>query len=542
MISNLLALCWRWSGRVLPAALLMLAPAWPALADPFFAMHYIAAYDQGNYVTVHDPKNFTEFEYESPRFPKAIKSARAVRTLLGDTIIVSFGDKTPPTLLFPGDFKTVPRVGARAAVIVSNDADTLDVACDGKYAVVVGANSATPVSLIDLGAQREVATLAYPGKLARAVAVDEEGTQALVVLDTTPIESASTIRRLTITPQGGLVDTGEQLAYGAEYVSRVSIAPGGKTGVAVVGFGTSRLVTFALPGLAVRGSTNLTGGTGNAVAFSPDGDRVYVRSGRRAVAPDVIESFVFDPNTGVIGQAATLTISGLSGFTGVIYQTSMAITSDGTSLVVAEENSDGRLPAPRIAVFNPANGALQTSKSLAQGAKPQIVATPRACKSMSATQTAIEYYHAAFDHYFATSIADEITKLDNGTFAGWARTGKQFNVFANGAAGTVPTCRFFSTSFGLKSSHFYATSASECATVKANPNWEFEGEVFATQAPAADGTCVPPNVPLYRLYNNSTGGAPNHRYTTQTDVRTQMIAQGWIPEGLGIGVVACLPP
>ena len=34
------------------------------------------------------------------------------------------------------------------------------------------------------------------------------------------------------------------------------------------------------------------------------------------------------------------------------------------------------------------------------------------------TISVIEYYHAVFDHYFVTGIADEITKLDNGTFAG----------------------------------------------------------------------------------------------------------------------------
>ena len=75
------------------------------------------------------------------------------------------------------------------------------------------------------------------------------------------------------------------------------------------------------------------------------------------------------------------------------------------------------------------------------------------------------------------------------------------------------------------------------------------GAVFEGGTPVAtfndasrtDGTCAPPSVPLYRLYNNGSGGAPNHRYTTQTDVRTQMIGQGWTPEGLGIGVVACVP-
>ena len=35
------------------------------------------------------------------------------------------------------------------------------------------------------------------------------------------------------------------------------------------------------------------------------------------------------------------------------------------------------------------------------------------------------------------------------------------------------------------------------------------------------------------------GGAPNHRYTTSTVTRGQMLALGWVPEGAGDGVVAC---
>jgi hypothetical protein len=49
-------------------------------------------------------------------------------------------------------------------------------------------------------------------------------------------------------------------------------------------------------------------------------------------------------------------------------------------------------------------------------------------------------------------------------------------------------------------------------------------------------------MPLYRLYNNGLSGAPNHRYTIHASVRSQMIAQGWIPEGNGPdGVFACVP-
>ena len=188
------------------------------------------------------------------------------------------------------------------------------------------------------------------------------------------------------------------------------------------------------------------------------------------------------------------------------------------------------------------------SKQTAHGVgSPQTISLSGAgAQSASAdTVAAIEYHHAAFDHYFVTAIADEITKLDNGTFVGWARTGLSFNVYpTSGApAASVPVCRFFSTSFAPKSSHFYTPSAPECAVVKTNPNWQFEGEVFNV-APAAesDGSCPANTRPVYRLYNNGQGAAPNHRYTTDLAVRQQMIAQGWVPEGYGtVGIIMCSP-
>jgi hypothetical protein len=445
-------------------------------------------------------------------------------TVISEAGFVPLGNTPPPPSQIP----------------VSNDADTLDVACDSTTAVVVGANGASSVALVDLASRQQVASVAYTGKVARSVAVDDQATQALVVTDDKPVSTGGVVRRLVIAG-GTLNDSGESLAFGTEYVARAFLAPNAKFGVAIVGSGATRLVSFSVPGLVQGSSVNLAGGAGNAVAFSPDGTRVYVRSGNRGVK-DVIEAFAFDPATGAIGQTRLYRNDTVGGFTGPVYSTPMVITPDGNYLMAADEDIGGNPPAPRLVALDAATGAQVQSVALAATARPTIAATRRACNAAPATQTAIEYYHAAFDHYFATSIADEIAKLDNGTFAGWARTGRQFNVYANGSAGTVPTCRFFSTSFGARSSHFYATSAAECTTVKANTNWQFEGDVFATQPPAADGSCGAGTTPLYRLYNNGDGGAPNHRYTTQTDVRTQMIGQGWIPEGLGIGVVACVPP
>ena len=166
-------------------------------------------------------------------------------------------------------------------------------------------------------------------------------------------------------------------------------------------------------------------------------------------------------------------------------------------------------------------------------------------------QTAIEYFHAAFGHYFVTTIPDEIAKLDAGEFSGWQRTGQTFEVFG-GITGQLPqgvaVCRFFSVSFAPKSSHFYTPVANECALVKTNPDWQFEGEVFnvldASGAFGTPGTCNNANAPrpLYRLYNQGQGGAPNHRYTTSTTIVAEMVAAGWVAEGFGPnGVIGCVP-
>ncbi len=157
------------------------------------------------------------------------------------------------------------------------------------------------------------------------------------------------------------------------------------------------------------------------------------------------------------------------------------------------------------------------------------------------TVPAVEYYHKAFDHFFVTAIADEIAKLDNGTFVGWKRTGLQFDVYKGPTAGASPVCRFFSNAFGDKSSHFYTASPSECEVVKTNASWSFEGEVFYVATPDIDGSCAAGLVPVYRMYNNGMGAAPNHRLTTESGLQAEMETMGWIPEGYGVGVTMCVP-
>jgi uncharacterized delta-60 repeat protein len=159
---------------------------------------------------------------------------------------------------------------------------------------------------------------------------------------------------------------------------------------------------------------------------------------------------------------------------------------------------------------------------------------------------AIEYYHSGFDHYFVTANAYEVAVLDTDPVlsAAWMRTGLAFRVYSEGAAaGLSPVCRFFSgASFAPKSSHFYTPYSSECGALMTSPVWLYEGVVFYLQLPNDHALCPEEAAPLYRLYNDGQGGAPNHRYTTSGAVFDQMIGKGWIFEGdAQTRVFACVP-
>ena len=157
--------------------------------------------------------------------------------------------------------------------------------------------------------------------------------------------------------------------------------------------------------------------------------------------------------------------------------------------------------------------------------------------------TAVEFFHGAYSHYFVTTSSAEIAGLDAGAPPGWTRTGETFRVLAPGTAGSASVCRFWSGStYAPKSSHFYTPFDWECAIVRRDAAWVFESEAFAIALADPSGGCDAGTVPLYRLFNGGRGGAPNHRYTTNAATRAEMVAQGWIAEGRGLGVIGCVPP
>jgi hypothetical protein len=167
-----------------------------------------------------------------------------------------------------------------------------------------------------------------------------------------------------------------------------------------------------------------------------------------------------------------------------------------------------------------------------------VIAVPKTGSPPSRV-TVVEYYHAALDHYFITGIADEIAKLDNGTFVGWQRTGETFGAYAigsTGRAGRRPVCRAYGNPASGLDSHFYSASLDECE-LTAGLDWLMESnEVFQMDLPdPITGACPEAGVPIYRVFNNRRDA--NHRYTTSLAIRNQMVAKGGIAEGYGPNAV-----
>ncbi len=154
--------------------------------------------------------------------------------------------------------------------------------------------------------------------------------------------------------------------------------------------------------------------------------------------------------------------------------------------------------------------------------------------------TVVEFYNAALDHYFITYVADEIAKLDNGTFKGWARTGLSFNAWASTQSGTSAVCRIYIPP-GKGDGHFFGRDTNECdGTMAKNPTFILESSTFLYLYPPTLGNCATGQVPVYRVFSNRADA--NHRYTTSRTVRDQMVAKGWLAEGDGADtVVMCAP-
>ena len=157
------------------------------------------------------------------------------------------------------------------------------------------------------------------------------------------------------------------------------------------------------------------------------------------------------------------------------------------------------------------------------------------------TVDVVEYYHAGFDHYFVTWLANEIAILDAGvTIRGWVRTGRTFKAYATAQPGTSPVCRFYIPP-GYGDSHFYGRGAAECDATGTNfPHLVLEAREFMYVMLPTNGTCPDGMTVIYRVFSNRPDA--NHRYMADRSLRDQMTARGWVAEGDGPDrVVMCTP-
>ncbi len=168
-----------------------------------------------------------------------------------------------------------------------------------------------------------------------------------------------------------------------------------------------------------------------------------------------------------------------------------------------------------------------------------VIESPR---SIATPITTIEFYNTTLDHYFITSDEDEAKSIDGGSAgAGWVRTGNNFK-----AGGKKSVCRFYGSQSPGPNSHFYTVDVTECSALKklalATPTtqkrWNFEHINFLS-TPAISGACLPGTLPVYRAYNNgfARGVDSNHRLTVSRAAIQEVVARGWIDEG----VMMCAP-
>jgi serine protease len=233
--------------------------------------------------------------------------------------------------------------------------------------------------------------------------------------------------------------------------------------------------------------------------------------------------------------------------------------SDGTSFSTPEVAGVAAL----MLAVNPALSPAQIKSLMSQSASPfalgstcaiqkdcgdgilnafGAVKAAQAALGVPPVATVVEYYHQALKHYFITAKASDIALLDNGTFAGWQRTGYVFNAYGSATAGFGPVCRFYIPP-GWGDSHFYSAAQSDCEIAQATwPYFQLEStNAFYIALPDLNtGACPAGTIPVYRAWNQRFDS--NHRYMTSAAVRASMVASGWVAEGYGPDKVAMCAP
>ena len=155
----------------------------------------------------------------------------------------------------------------------------------------------------------------------------------------------------------------------------------------------------------------------------------------------------------------------------------------------------------------------------------------------------VEFFNAALTHYFITASADEAAAIERGDVGpGWERTGKGFRAWAlegPAPASASPVCRFFGTPGLGASSHFFTANPDECAPLRQNPYWLYEGLAFRTMlAGTSFGGCPSGTDPVLRFFwPGADVTEMRHRFVLDEVVAQRMRDAHWVEEG----AVFCSP-
>ncbi len=151
--------------------------------------------------------------------------------------------------------------------------------------------------------------------------------------------------------------------------------------------------------------------------------------------------------------------------------------------------------------------------------------------------------------FYAATDAERQT-LEFGSSGVWQRTGKSFF-----HGGFVQVCRFYGSVSPGPNSYFYTASDLECNLLKSvqikprpldRQQLNYDGIAFYANAPIQSGgtaTCPAQSIPLFRAYNAAYASQgkrnydSNHRYSIDRADIAQVVALGWIDEG----IVMCVP-
>jgi hypothetical protein len=355
----------------------------------------------------------------------------------------------------------------------------------------------------------------------------------------------------------------------------VTITNSGSASATAIGFSISNASEFLVSGNTCTGATVAIGATcGFSVAFKPS--NAGARSGSLTLSYNSKTLLI-----GMNGPGSSVATPGQLSMPASMSFGSQAVgTTSAASSVTITNIGGSAVSVSSVASGNPSEFTLASSTCTtvnagsscaigvtftpgAEGARsgslsvvsngvgsPQAISasgTGTTATASSPTVPVVEYYNPVFDHYFITSVPVEISLLNarQPPFQDWIATGFTFKGYANATApaSSVAICRFLNSTFAPKSSHFYAPHGLGCeATIAGFPDWGIEDDkLFNSMLPNASGACPAGTIPVYRLYNNGMGGAPNHRFVTSLAERQNMINKGFIAEGNGIGVGMCAP-